>query len=85
MSTTASTPKNVRQPVCADVVVYTPDGDELLPAFVVNQSVPPPSPETAPADLQVFTLEGTIEVHAAVAFSATPAPNTWSWHKKNEV
>lgn len=42
---------NVKQPKCSDVVVYTPDGSELNPAFVVNQSTPAPSPTTAPADL----------------------------------
>ncbi len=72
---------NVKQPKCADVVVYTPDGSEILPAFVVNQSDSPPSPVTAPADLLVFTLDNTMEPHEGVPFSATPAPNTWSWKR----
>ena len=72
--------KELRQPVCPDTVIYTPDGDELNPAFVMNQSTPAPSTtETAPADLLVFGLDGTITSHAAVPYSATPAPNTWRW------
>jgi len=78
--TTATAVKNVRQPVCGDTVVYTPDGNEIDPAFVNNQSTPPPSPTTAPADILVFELDGTITPRVAVPFSATLAPNTWNWH-----
>jgi hypothetical protein len=74
---------NVKQPKCSDAVVYTPDGDELNPALVCLQSAPPPSPTTAPADLLVFELDGTITPRTAVPFdgSATPAANTWQWKK----
>lgn len=70
---------NVKQPKCGQVVIYTPDGDERDPAFVVNQTDAPPSPTTAPADLLVQELDGTVTPRTAVAFSATPAANTWSW------
>lgn len=76
---------DVRQPVCTDAVTYTPDGGELNPAFVINQSTPAPSPTTAPADLLVFELDGTITPRVAVPYSATLAPNTWSWHRKDKA
>lgn len=74
---------NVKQPKCSDVVVYTPDGSELNPAFVVNQSTPAPSPTTAPADLLTYDLSGDVTPRTSVPFddSATPAANTWRWKK----
>lgn len=73
-----------RQPEVADVVVYTPDGDELLPALVLGPATRN-AVGTGPANLLAFDSDGEAEPHLGVPFSSTPAPNTWRWRKAEDV